>query len=176
MAIDLNDININDDNSRTGTCIDININDLIFESYFPLHCDIYARLETEPTLTMADGNVKAVARNWKLDGTIDLNDININDLIFEFGMWIDINDCDSGFKSCFPLHCDIYARVEKEPTLTMANGNVKVVIRNDSLRISIDLNDININDDNSRTRNRIDINGSHFLIETYFWKEVDVYA
>ena len=100
--------------------------------------------------------------------TIDLNDININDLIFGFGMGIDINDCDSGFKSCFPLHCDIYARVEKEPTLTMANGNVKVVIRNDSLRISIDLNDININDDNSRTRNRIDINGSHFLIETYF--------
>ena len=42
--------------------------------------------------------------------------------------------------------------------------------------MAIDLNDININDDDSWTRNRIDINGSHFLIETYFWKEVDVYA
>ena len=56
---------------------------------------------------------------------IELNDININDLIFGFGMGIDINDCDSGFKSCFPLHCDIYARVEIKPTLTMPDVNVK---------------------------------------------------
>lgn len=79
MAIELNDININDDNIRTGTCIDININDLIFESYFPLHCDIYARLEKEPTLTMTNGNVKVVIRNDRLRISIDLNDININD-------------------------------------------------------------------------------------------------
>ena len=65
MAIDLNDININDDNSKSGTCIDININDLIFESYFPLHCDIYARVETESTLTLPSVNVKLTSENEK---------------------------------------------------------------------------------------------------------------
>ena len=89
-----------------------------------MHCDIYARVEKEPTLTMANGNVKVVIRNDSLRISIDLNDININDDDSRTGTCIDINDCDSGFKSCFPLHCDIYARVEKEPTLTMADVNV----------------------------------------------------
>ena len=41
----------------------ININDSTFECEIPLHCDIYARVEIELTLTIANGNVKSIARN-----------------------------------------------------------------------------------------------------------------
>ena len=45
------------------------------------------------------------------------------------GFNININDC--YFKSCFPLHCDIYARVETESTLTLPSVNVKFTSENE---------------------------------------------
>ena len=35
----------------------------ILECVFPLHCDIYARVEIKPTLTMPDVNVKYDSSN-----------------------------------------------------------------------------------------------------------------
>ena len=57
---------------------------------------------------------------------------------------ININDSISGCE--IPPHLDIYARVEKELTLTPVAVNVKAAARNERLTIAIDLNDININD------------------------------
>ena len=52
-------------------------------------------------------------------------------------IYININD--STFGCEIPPHLDIYARVEKELTLTSVAVNVKVVRGNEDLTIAIDL-------------------------------------